>query len=77
MTSDQVAEIIVLLGPIAGPMFVIWYLLRDSGGGRTREDPATKIMAKLDAIHADVKAIDKRHDDMTNRISRIDGQLSK
>jgi hypothetical protein len=77
MTSEQVAELIALLGPIAGPIFIVWWFMRDAGSGRSREDPATKIMAKLDAIHADVKAMDKRHDDITNRISRIDGQLSK
>lgn len=77
MTSENFAEIIALLGPIAGPIFIVWWFMRDAGGARTREDPVTKITGKLDEVHSELRQIDKRHDDLSNRIARIEGRLSK
>lgn len=74
MTSESVAELIALLGPIAGPIFVIWWVMRGSSSG-TREDPIASLLKKMDDLSRDVEAVDTKHDDLSTRIARIEGKL--
>jgi hypothetical protein len=44
-----VADLALSLGPIAGPAFVMWFLLSRNGADK-RHDPVTDLDAKVDKI---------------------------